>query len=90
MAGESVPALKFIPPTFMQCVDAVLEQDEMIFHFNRLSGCNFGRSLKRTRFEVAIDEATGYPGEDPEDVRKFLDFVRDCVWLPLLAQAVEP
>jgi hypothetical protein len=70
-------------PTFAECVHAAVDSRELVFQFNRLTGRRFGRSLERTNLEVMIDEATGAPIEDPEDVRAFIEFVREVVWAPL-------
>lgn len=65
---------------FIDCVARCAQEPELVANFNRLSGCNFGQSLRRTPLEVAIDEAAGYGGENPADMAAFIAFVYDCIW----------
>lgn len=56
---------------------------ELVSEFNRLSGFHLGET--RTPIEVQIDTACGYD-PDQEAIPHFLDFIYECIWLPLLAQ----
>uniref|UniRef100_A0A6M3LRZ0 Uncharacterized protein n=1 Tax=viral metagenome TaxID=1070528 RepID=A0A6M3LRZ0_9ZZZZ len=59
---------------------------ELVSEFNRLTGCKLGIDT-RAPIEKMIDDATGYEPEI-EDMRKFVAFVFDCIWMPLVGNEV--
>jgi hypothetical protein len=61
--------------TFLGCVLRSLNDDELVAHFDRLTGRNVGR--KGSPLELMIDEATG---RRADDLDAFIAFVRDVVW----------
>ena len=61
-----------------------ISEPAFVAEFNRLTGCNFGASQKRTRFERMIDDTAGFSGEAADDMNKFMQFVLDFVYLPLM------
>ncbi len=69
--------------TFGECVQECAKDNELVKEFNRLTGCKLGKSLARKPIEVMIDEACGRPGEAEDDMRTFIAFVFDCVWIRL-------
>lgn len=69
--------------TFEQVVNECASNTELVANWNRLTGRKFGQSLSRKPIEVAIDNACGATGENPEDVKEFIAFVLDCIWLRL-------
>lgn len=75
--------------TFAEVVAETALNEPLVREFNRLFGRSFGKSMKRSPMEVAVDKATGYSGEDEDDLRAFIGFCWRCVWLPLQAQAAE-
>jgi hypothetical protein len=70
--------------TFNDCVFECAKNNEFIREFNRLTGCNFGQSLKRSPIVIAVDDATGFSGESPEDMGLFVAFVDEFVWSRLI------
>ena len=71
---------------FRECVLECAETPEFVSNFNRLTGCNFGKSLLRKPIDIMIDQATGHPPEDEADIKKFVSFVFNTVWYPLVAE----
>lgn len=57
------------PDVVMECFDNA----EFVHHFNRLMGC----SVAVGGITGAVDEATGKRGDD---LRKFVEFVREYIW----------
>ena len=71
----------------MNFIEAVIEcakTPEFVNGFNRLTGSKLGINT-RAPIERMIDEATGYKPET-EDMRKFVTFVLDTVWIRLVNQ----
>jgi hypothetical protein len=70
--------------TFLGCVLRSLDNDELVAHFDRLTGRNVGR--KGSPLDLVIDEATG---RQADDLDAFITFVRDVVWdrLPVEVRA---
>jgi hypothetical protein len=68
--------------TFLGCVLRSLDNDELVAHFDRLTGRNVGR--KGSPLDLVIDDATG---RQADDLDAFIGFVRDVVWDRLPAEA---
>lgn len=68
---------------FIECVLECARNEALVAEFNRLAGCKLGQSTTRTLIEKMVDDATGYAGESNADMAKFVDFVRDAIWLRL-------
>lgn len=66
--------------TFEDCCKECVDNKELVKEFNRLSGTHLGEL--RTGIQIAIDKACGYD-PDKAAMPKFIEFVRDCIWLPL-------
>lgn len=66
--------------TFLDCVLHCADNAEFVANFNRLTGRNFGKSLRRSNIERLIDDATDHNPEYDGDVLAFIDAVRDLVW----------
>lgn len=70
--------------TFYDCLLECATNKELIFQFNRLSGCNLGPD-NRTQLEKMIDAATGYDNElkqkQDDELYQFIEFVYDVIWL---------
>lgn len=77
------------PTTFVDCVSACWNNAAMMKEYRRLTGHALGED-KRKPLEKMIDAATGYvpSAVDDAEARAFFEFVRDCIWLPLLAKEV--
>lgn len=71
---------------FEECVMKCFDEKELVRQFNRLYGCSLGEDRRQT-IELMIDKATGNepPPIDEEDARKFIRFVWNCIWLPLVS-----
>lgn len=65
--------------TFEQCVIECARNQELIQGFDRLTGTNL--QLRGAPIEIMIDEATGRLSDD---VRRFVSFVDEWIWTPLL------
>jgi len=78
--------------TFHECLMQCAGTPELVSQFNRLSGCSLGRD-SRSAIDKMIDKATGYQDEidqnNNDDMRKFINFVWDCVWLRLPPAATD-
>lgn len=72
--------------TFEQVVAECLDNRELVAEFDRLNHTNISR--RGTPLELQIDDASG---KTEDDVRKFIEFVMECVWnrLPKEAREVE-
>ena len=64
--------------TFEEVVQECLATPELVREFDRLRGT----SLSATGINAAVDQATG---KRAEDLRKFFAFVKEYVWVRLLA-----
>jgi hypothetical protein len=81
--------------TFQEVVLECCKTPELIKEYDRLQGSNLSRVLipqpdTRKPIEIMIDEATGYDRvksnideEFHKEMLNFINFVYDCVWLPL-------
>ena len=74
---------------FVEVAVACAGHRKFVENFNRLTGCNLGKSLNRNALEMAIDKATGYSGESKDDMGKFVAFVWEFVWRRLPEDAFE-
>lgn len=73
--------------TFEECVMHCFEERELVREFNRLWGCSLGVD-QRPPIERMIDQATGHePSINEAEAVRFIDFVLECIWLPLVDQA---
>ena len=76
-----------------QCADSITAFANLVMlcaaepafveQFNRLTGCNLGQSANRSPLDMAIDEATGHSGENEDDMKQFVQFVYEVMWLRL-------
>lgn len=64
--------------TFEQCLMECAGTPGLIAEFDRLTGSNL--SMRGAPINVMVDDATG---KTDEDLRKFVAFVLEFVWLPL-------
>ncbi len=64
--------------TFEGCVAVAAANKELVAEFDRLNGSNLSR--KGLAIELAVDDATG---RTEDDVRKFIDFVWECIYTRL-------
>lgn len=67
--------------TFQDCCAQCIANKALVSEFNRLSGCHLGE--KRTPIQMVIDTACNYD-QDMDAMPKFVDFVCEFVWKPLL------
>ena len=65
--------------SFESCVIAASENEDMVKNFDRLHGTNL--ELSGSLIDLLIDKATG---RQNSDVRKFLDFVYDAIFMPII------
>ncbi len=77
--------------TFADCVWACWNNDAFMREYRRLSGHVLGED-RRTIIERMVDATTGYtpPPLDENEVRSFLNFVRDHIWLPVVTGHTMP
>lgn len=75
--------LALTDPAFVRCAHEAIEMPELVANFNRLYGASLGAG---SPLERAIDAATG-KGED--DMRAFINFVHDGIYLRLPDEAIE-
>lgn len=68
---------------FMRSLHEAIETPELVSNFNRLYGASLGAG---TPLERAIDQATG---KSEDDMRAFIDFVHDSIYLRLPDEAIE-
>lgn len=52
--------------------------------YRRLTGDRIGTPISPV--EMAVDVATGHPGVDEAEARRFFEFVRAHIWTPLYAE----
>jgi hypothetical protein len=71
----------YADPAFVKCAEGAIETPELIAQFNRLKGCALG--VRRSRIEQMVDEACG-----KDDMREFLAFVHDGIYLRLPNRAI--
>jgi len=64
---------------FLQCLREAAANKELVAEFDRLNGSNL--SFRGAPIEIALDQATG---RQREELQKFVEFVRDAVYLPLI------
>ena len=73
--------------TFTEVATECIGTPELVKEFNRLTGCKLGID-KRHPIEKMVDKATGYQIEldkqESEDMKKFVKFVFEFIWLPLI------
>ena len=67
---------------FQEVVIECIRTPGFVNAFNRLTGSKLGIDT-RTPIEKMIDEATGYIDPQTEDLRKFVAFVFEVIWLRL-------
>lgn len=72
--------------TFQQAVQVCFAQPELMAEYRRLTGSTLGLD-DRPGIVRLIDEAAGHDPWEPQ-WEPFFRFVRDMVWLPLLAKEV--
>lgn len=62
-------------PAFQACLMQAAANDELLSQFDRLAGTNLTR--QGSPINLAIDAATG---RHEDDVRRFIEFVADCIY----------
>lgn len=76
--------------TFADCLKECISTPGFVENFNRLTGRQLGEALKRTPIERMIDECSGYDKtvaeKQEDDIRAFLEFCYECVWIRLPRQ----
>jgi len=72
---------------FKEVAIECIKTPKLVKEFNRLTGSKLGIDT-RAPIEKMIDKTTGYNPET-EDMRKFIAFVFDCIWMPLVSNEVE-
>lgn len=70
--------------TFEKCLMECAANQELIKQFDRLRGTNL--QMKGAPVELMVDEASGRLADD---VGKFVSFVFECIYLPVMAKADE-
>jgi hypothetical protein len=79
------------PLTFKKVVVECLSHDDLIKQFNRLRGTKVGID-NRAPIVRMIDEATGFKPTTMDErykhdeLRLFLEFVFDAIWLPMMIE----
>ena len=70
---------------FVEVAIECIGTPKLVKEFNRLSGCSLGVD-KRKPIEKMIDDATSYQYgiATKDDLEKFVAFVYECIWLPLI------
>ena len=65
-------------PSLLTCITTAANNAELVKQFDRLNGTNL--SLKGSTITILIDEATG---KQKDDIKKFIAFVHEIIFLPL-------
>jgi len=73
---------------FHDIVIECIRTPALVSEFNRLTGSKLGIDT-RAPIEKMIDKATGYKDYETEDIREFVSFVFECIWIPLADGEVE-
>jgi hypothetical protein len=81
--------------TFEDCVKACLSNEDLVAEFDRLFSTNLSTVEARTPIEIMVDKATGHDEKRRLEVKKFVAFVYEAVWIRLdprtrAPQQVEP
>lgn len=86
----SPEALSVLGESFKKCVWDCWNNAEFMAHYRRLTGHALGAD-KRSTIEHLVDRATGYKPSsvDEAEAVEFFDFVRDYIWIPVLAKMAE-
>lgn len=86
------PERPWPPPSFEECVFACWNHPMFMSNWRRLRPWSkLGLDTARSPLDRMIDKTSGAPGfglEDEAEVKFFLDFVRDWVWIYLVRQAI--
>ncbi len=77
--------MAYADPAFAICVTEAAGTAELVAHFDRLHGCSVGNLFKRSPIERMVDQATGFADDQ---MRQFVGFVHDCVYLRLPDEAI--
>lgn len=75
----------YTDPAFNKCLFEAASTPEFIENFDRLTGSQVGRIGAGSVIEQMIDQATGFRDEQ---IRKFVEFVHDSVYLRLPHEAI--
>ncbi len=67
----------------LECIGA----PDLVKEFNRLTESKLGIDT-RAPIERMVDKATGYE-PSAEAMRKFIIFVFDCIWIPLIVKEAQ-
>lgn len=72
--------------TFEECVNVCAGTRELVREFDRLAGTHLSEIGRRAPIHAMIDEASG---RDAAAFRKFVAFVAEFVWAPMLCDAAQ-
>ncbi|WP_295442574.1 hypothetical protein [uncultured Thiodictyon sp.] len=72
-----------ISPSLAYCLIDAVNHPELVAQFDRLAGCNLSR--RGTDLDLMIDDATG---RSDADVDRFIAFVEEFIYRPLVAQGM--
>jgi hypothetical protein len=70
-------------PAFVRCLEESIMTPELVRSFDRLYGATL--ATRASRIEQMVDEATG---KREDDMRRFAEFVHDCIYLRLPNEAI--
>jgi hypothetical protein len=71
--------------TFSEACSECIANEDFVREWNRLTGHKLG--VSRSPLEAAIDKACGY-NPDEKAMPDFVEFVHECIWLPLINQYI--
>lgn len=84
MSTDRLPLpLALTDPAFTRCAHEAIETPELVENFNRLYGASVGRG---TPLEREIDSVTG---KSDDDMRAFINFVHDGIYLRVPDETIE-
>lgn len=73
-----------LDPAFELCLTEAIKCNGLLSEFDRLYGTNLRR--RGAPLDLMVDDAVG---KTKEDMGKFVDFVRDYVYVPMLNKFLE-
>jgi hypothetical protein len=74
----------YADPAFSACMREAIGTPELVANFDRLYGASL--TTPRSPIERMVDKATG---KTEDDMRAFVEFVHDCIYLRLLDDALD-
>jgi len=70
-------------PAFLACLSDAIDTPELVEQFDRLYGATL--TGRKSPIEAMVDRATG---KQEDDIRAFVRFIHDCVYLRLTDDAI--